>query len=108
MANPADRVAPWVDLPRDLTANILQRLNVEDIFQSAQVCSAWWRICQDPSMWRYVDMWDVVAEPGKRRDWHKICIEVVNRSEGQLISIKLGHFASHRLLLYIAIREQNS
>nr|GMD83300.1 F-box protein SKIP19-like [Ipomoea batatas] len=37
MANPAGRAAPWVDLPRELTANILQRLRVVDIFQSAQV-----------------------------------------------------------------------
>nr|GMD86641.1 putative F-box/LRR-repeat protein 23 [Ipomoea batatas] len=101
MANPADRAAPWVDLPRDLTANILQRLNVEDIFQSAQVCSAWWRICQDPSMWRYVNLWFIA---GKDRDWDKICREVVNRSEGQLISIQLGHFATDDLLLFIAQR----
>nr|GMD91951.1 F-box protein SKIP19 [Ipomoea batatas] len=36
MANPADKAASWVDLPRELTANILQRLSVMDIFQSAQ------------------------------------------------------------------------
>ncbi|XP_031116492.1 putative F-box/LRR-repeat protein 23 [Ipomoea triloba] len=104
MANPADRAVPWVDLPRELTVNILQRLSVEDIFQSAQVCTAWWRLWRDPSMWRCVDLMNVVDEPGKRRDWYKICREVLNRSEGQLISIKLGHFASNRLLFYIAQR----
>nr|GLL46017.1 putative F-box/LRR-repeat protein 23 [Ipomoea trifida] len=104
MANPAGRAAPWVDLPRELTANILQRLRVVDIFQSAQVCSAWWRICQDPSMWRYVDLWDILGEEGKARDWHKICRDVVNRSEGQLISIKLGYFATDDMLFYIAQR----
>nr|GMD83295.1 putative F-box/LRR-repeat protein 23 [Ipomoea batatas] len=65
MANPADRAAPWVDLPRDLTANILQRLRVVDIFKSALVCTAWRRLCQDPSMWRYLHLRNVLAdEPG--------------------------------------------
>ncbi|XP_031106459.1 putative F-box/LRR-repeat protein 23 [Ipomoea triloba] len=105
MANPADRAAPWVDLPRDLTVNILQRLRVVDIFKSARVCIAWRRLCQDPSMWRYVDLRNVLAyEPGKARDWDKICREVVNRSDGQLISIKLGHYATDDLLFYIAQR----
>ncbi|XP_019180153.1 PREDICTED: putative F-box/LRR-repeat protein 23 [Ipomoea nil] len=101
MANPS---ASWVDLPLELTANILQRLSVEDIFQSALVCTAWWRLWQDPSMWRYVDFWNLVAQRGKARDWDKICREIVNRSEGQLISIKLGHFATDDLLFYIAQR----
>ncbi|XP_019180200.1 PREDICTED: putative F-box/LRR-repeat protein 23 [Ipomoea nil] len=100
----ADTAVPWVDLPREVTANILQRLSVEDIFQSAQVCTVWWRLLQDPSMWRYVDLWNLEAEPGKVRDWDKICRVVVNRSEGQLISIKLSHFATDRLLFYIAQR----
>nr|GLL46014.1 putative F-box/LRR-repeat protein 23 isoform X3 [Ipomoea trifida] len=104
MANPADRAAPWVDLPQELTANILHRLSVEDIFQTAQVCSAWRRLWQDPSMWRYADFRNVLAEPGKARYWNKICREVVNRSEGQLISIRLGHFATDDLLFYIAQR----
>ncbi|XP_019179641.1 PREDICTED: putative F-box/LRR-repeat protein 23 isoform X2 [Ipomoea nil] len=98
----ANAAAPWVDLPRELTANILQRLSVEDIFQSAQVCTAWWRLWQDPSMWRYVDFWNIVI--AKEQDWDKICREVVNRSEGQLISIKLGYFATDDLLFYIAQR----
>nr|GLL46010.1 putative F-box/LRR-repeat protein 23 [Ipomoea trifida] len=88
MANPADKAASWVDLPRELTANILHRLSEMDIFQSAQVCSAWRRLWQDPSMWRYVDLWDLV---GNERDWDEICREVVNRSEGQLkVSLFLG------------------
>nr|GMD83297.1 F-box protein SKIP19-like [Ipomoea batatas] len=65
MANPADRAAPWVDLPPELTANILQRLSAVDIFHSAQVCSAWRRICEDPSMWRYVELWNPA---GKERE----------------------------------------
>nr|GMD87952.1 putative F-box/LRR-repeat protein 23 [Ipomoea batatas] len=83
----------------------MQRLRVVDIFKSAQVCTAWRRLCQDPSMWRYLHLRNVLAdEPGKARDWDKICREVVNRSDGQLISIKLGHFATDDLLLYIAQR----
>ncbi|XP_019179650.1 PREDICTED: putative F-box/LRR-repeat protein 23 isoform X3 [Ipomoea nil] len=105
----ANTAAPWVDLPRELTANILQRLRVDDVFRSAQVCTAWWRLWQDPSMWRYVDLWSIrykgyISGIGKARDWDKICREVVNRSEGQLISIKLWDFPTDDLLFYIAQR----
>ncbi|XP_019180192.1 PREDICTED: putative F-box/LRR-repeat protein 23 [Ipomoea nil] len=101
MANPAP---PWVELPRELTANILHRLRLNDFFQSTQVCTAWWRLWQDPYMWRYVDLWSRVTHRNQPRDWDKICREIVNRSEGQLISINLGHFATDDLLFYIAQR----
>nr|GLL46013.1 putative F-box/LRR-repeat protein 23 [Ipomoea trifida] len=55
-------------------------------------------------MWRYVNLLNVVVEPGKAREWDKICREIVNRSEGQLIFIILGPFATDDLLFYIAQR----
>ncbi|GAU22400.1 hypothetical protein TSUD_122860 [Trifolium subterraneum] len=47
----------WLELPTDITTNILQRLSTIDIVTSAcQVCPLWWNICKDPLMWRTVDM----------------------------------------------------
>lgn len=42
----------WLDLPRDITQNILQRLNAVEIVTSASlVCALWWNICKEPLMW---------------------------------------------------------
>ncbi|XP_076935104.1 putative F-box/LRR-repeat protein 23 [Bidens hawaiensis] len=54
------RTRNWLDLPSDLTINILQRVGVVDIVQNAQiVCTAWRDICKDPAMWRvvYLNTW---------------------------------------------------
>ncbi|XP_047949594.1 putative F-box/LRR-repeat protein 9 [Salvia hispanica] len=58
----------WTELPQDLTANILQRLHPEEILMSAQlVCTTWWRVSKDPSMWRAIHL-DI-----RRRDFWNIC-----------------------------------
>lgn len=58
----------WSELPEDLTANILQRLQPEEILMSAQfVCTTWWRASMDPSLWRVLHL-DI-----RRRDFRKIC-----------------------------------
>ncbi|KEH22429.1 putative F-box/LRR-repeat protein 23 [Medicago truncatula] len=47
----------WLDLPRDITQNILQRLNAVEIVTSASlVCALWWNICKEPLMWRTIHM----------------------------------------------------
>ncbi|KAL0011790.1 hypothetical protein SO802_006898 [Lithocarpus litseifolius] len=47
----------WLDLPKDVTVSILQRLGAINILESAQkVCMLWRNICKDPSMWRAIDM----------------------------------------------------
>jgi len=39
----------WLELPRDITVNILHRLDTIDIVKNAcQVCPLWWNICKDP------------------------------------------------------------
>ncbi|MFS8012535.1 putative F-box domain-containing protein [Helianthus anomalus] len=43
----------WLDLPSDVTFNILNRIGMVDILENAQkVCTAWRKICKDPTMWR--------------------------------------------------------
>nr|XP_043638344.1 putative F-box/LRR-repeat protein 23 [Erigeron canadensis] len=51
-SNSNEQNRDWLDLPSDVTANILQRLGVPDIIQNAQrVCTVWRRICKhDPAM----------------------------------------------------------
>ncbi|KAJ0841944.1 putative F-box domain-containing protein [Helianthus annuus] len=50
----------WLDLPSDVTANILNRIGMVDILENAQkVCTAWRKICKDPPMWRVINMNDI-------------------------------------------------
>ncbi|XP_047952406.1 putative F-box/LRR-repeat protein 9, partial [Salvia hispanica] len=57
MSASSSTAAPWTELPDDLTANILQRLDIEDIVMGAQlVCSTWWRVCKNPAMWRMIEL----------------------------------------------------
>ncbi|CAI9111965.1 OLC1v1012321C1 [Oldenlandia corymbosa var. corymbosa] len=91
----------WTELPREITANILQRLDVEDILEVAQrVCRTWRSVCKDPSMWRKIDMslYDDDDESVM------MCEHAVDLSQGQLMDIRLGFFTSDSLLLYIAER----
>ncbi|XP_051136511.1 putative F-box/LRR-repeat protein 23 [Andrographis paniculata] len=96
---------PWIELPADITANILRRLNVEEILESAQrVCTAWWRVCKDPSMWRVIHMepsgpfFDIPTS----RKLEMMCHEAVDRSQGQLIDITIECFGTNELILYIS------
>ncbi|KAK4488138.1 hypothetical protein RD792_003880 [Penstemon davidsonii] len=114
---------PWTELPRDVTANILQRLGPIEILESAQkVCTTWKDVCTDPAMWRVIDMINV----GDR--WHYIrglritcrdmknfgghdmfdlkimCRDAVDRSQGQLIEINIAIFGTDDLIHYISER----
>jgi len=47
----------WLELPIELTKNILRRLDTVEIVTSARnVCPLWWNICKDPLMWRTIQM----------------------------------------------------
>nr|XP_043629263.1 putative F-box protein At4g05475 [Erigeron canadensis] len=91
----------WLDLPSDVTANILSRIGVFDIIENAQkVCTTWYQICKEPAMWRAVSMdqsplWTVCQ---------KICKHVVNRSQGQMVDISIKDFCDRDLLQYITYR----
>ncbi|XP_047938149.1 putative F-box/LRR-repeat protein 23 [Salvia hispanica] len=93
---------PWTELPEELTANILQRLRTEEILKSAQrVCTTWWRVCRNPTMWRAIDL-------HYRRcafdEFESIFRCAVDRSQGQLVDLKLACFEGDRLLNYAVER----
>ncbi|XP_058741086.1 putative F-box/LRR-repeat protein 23 [Vicia villosa] len=93
-------VPNWLELPRDATVNILQKLNTVDIITRAcHVCPLWWNICKDPSMWRTIRMnMDLTYN---RACWKKICHTAVGRSRGQLEDVNIKYFATDDLLQYI-------
>ncbi|KAG6416772.1 hypothetical protein SASPL_124210 [Salvia splendens] len=98
---------PWIELPRDVTANILQRLGPEAILSSAQqVCSTWWKVCKDPALWRVIDFSNTMLI-----DWYTkynvMCRHAVDRSQGQLVDLTIQNFGGDELIEYIADRAQN-
>ncbi|KAF3616212.1 putative 60S ribosomal protein L32-1-like, partial [Capsicum annuum] len=72
---------PWVELPREITADILRRLGIVEILLNAErVCSTWWNVCHDPSMWRVIDMRD--DDDMYMEDvFDKLCRIAVDRSQ---------------------------
>ncbi|KAJ9560447.1 hypothetical protein OSB04_005607 [Centaurea solstitialis] len=96
----------WLELPSDLMANILFRVGVFDILENVEkVCTGWRKICKDPSMWRVI----CIDYPDLRLIEKNLamCKHAVDRSQGQLIDITIGHFGIYgddELLLYIANR----
>ena len=90
----------WLELPRDVTASILQRLGAIEILESAQkVCLHWRNLCKDPSMWRAIDMrnhYDL--------DIEKMCRHAIDRSSGQLRDINIEFFGTDDLLNHITNR----
>ncbi|XP_022863162.1 F-box protein SKIP19-like [Olea europaea var. sylvestris] len=96
---------PWLELPPEVTANILHRLGAHDMLKSAQeVCTTWRNVCKDPSIWRVIDMKNL----GKYHDMsvylETTCRQAVDRSEGQLTDIYIDYFATDELLQYISER----
>lgn len=93
----------WLELPRDVTANILHRLDILEIVRSARrVCSEWRNIFKDPLMWHSIDMsfhyslWgDYLVD---------ICRYAVGQSDGRVENIDIDDFATDDLLKYIANR----
>ncbi|KAG8385236.1 hypothetical protein BUALT_Bualt03G0021100 [Buddleja alternifolia] len=98
---------PWVELPRDVTANILQRLDLVDILESVQkVCTTWRSVCRDPAMWRVID----IRNDGylqDKFDLNTMCCHAVDRSQGQLRDITLEYFGDDELLDYICQRSSH-
>ncbi|XP_057432138.1 F-box protein SKIP19 [Lotus japonicus] len=90
----------WLELPRELTTNILQRLGVVEIVTSAcRVCSLWWDICKDPFMWRTIDMNYYNYQIYKLENW---CRYAIDRSCGHLEDISIKYFDTDDFLNYIA------
>ncbi|KAJ0561130.1 putative F-box domain-containing protein [Helianthus annuus] len=88
----------WLDLPSEITANILHRIGVFDIFQSAQkVCSTWREICKDPTIWRviYVDASFDTNANRAFEEMRKLVHDML------CLRIRFGHVGVVKTLLYI-------
>ncbi|MCI22307.1 F-box protein SKIP19, partial [Trifolium medium] len=85
----------WLELPRDITENILQRLNTIEIVTSVcRVCPLWWNICKDPLMWRTIHMSNNGTSAYADADLVKICRYAIERSCGQLEDIEIVSFCT--------------
>lgn len=94
----------WLELPIDLTKNILQRLDTVDLVTSARnVCPLWWNVCKDPLMWRTIHMTKRVS-PFDFRCLEKICRCAIDLSCGHLEEIAVDSFGPDELLEYMAHR----
>ncbi|GAU41418.1 hypothetical protein TSUD_245030 [Trifolium subterraneum] len=99
----------WLELPRHITSNILQRLDTLEIVTSAcVVCPLWWNICKDPRLWRTINMCmmrDIslsLFDTEYPSRLEKICRYAVDRSSGYLRDIYINKFATDDLLNHIA------
>ncbi|XP_057445055.1 putative F-box/LRR-repeat protein 23 [Lotus japonicus] len=95
----------WLELPNDVTITILQKLDAIEIVTGASgVCSLWWNICKDPSIWRTIVMINLRSSP---YDLKKICCFAVSRSCGLVEDLNIEYFATDDLLFHIADRTSN-
>ncbi|KAL8461031.1 hypothetical protein ACS0TY_032493 [Phlomoides rotata] len=96
---------PWIELPEDITANILKRLGAVEILKSAQkVCTTWRKVSHDPSMWRVIDL----RNPEHfMEQYDLICRQAVDRSQGQLVDLSLTYFGDDELINYVAYRSSH-
>lgn len=94
----------WLELPRDVTVSILQRLGTIEILESAQkVCTLWRNISKDPSMWNSIDMRNL-GDRDTDFDLVKMCSHAIDRSCGHLQDINIEYFGTDKLLAYITQR----
>ncbi|XP_045831083.1 F-box protein SKIP19-like [Trifolium pratense] len=90
----------WLELPREITINILQRLDTVEIVTSVcVVCPLWWNICKDPLMWRTIG---IISLSYFDERLEKICRYAVDRSSGYLKDIYIKKFATDDLINHIA------
>ncbi|KAJ0657682.1 putative F-box domain, leucine-rich repeat domain superfamily, F-box-like domain superfamily [Helianthus annuus] len=95
----------WLDLPSDVTFNILNRIGMVDILENAQkVCTAWRKICKDPTMWRVINMNHFLRRAIPEVSAVQICKHAVDRSQGQLVDITIVSTCDAELHLYVADR----
>ncbi|CAJ2640743.1 unnamed protein product [Trifolium pratense] len=103
------KVPNWLNLPRDITANILGRLSTIYMVTSVcLVCPLWWNICKDPHIWRTIQI--NYFETYYRRYinyFDEILRYAVDRSCGHLEDIEIDTFCSDELLEYIAENASN-
>lgn len=98
----------WAELPSELIYSILLRLSVPDRLANARnVCRSWRRVCQDPLMWREIEMRDM-GKYEEAMDYYRaaeaMCRRAVDLSQGGLLEINIEYFGTDSLLAYIADR----
>ncbi|CAM8994743.1 unnamed protein product [Rhodiola kirilowii] len=92
----------WLQLPPDVTAAILQKIDVIDILNHVQlVCTSWHTICKDPSMWKSIDMLSGL-DLHELFDVDKMARHAVDRSCGQLVDISIGHLPTDGFIHFLA------
>ncbi|CAK8566647.1 unnamed protein product [Lathyrus sativus] len=95
----------WLELPKEITANILHRLGAVEILTSARnVCPYWWNICKDPLLWRTIRMSDISILRYNSSNLSKIFRYAVDQSCGGLEDIYLKYFGNDELFQYVADR----
>jgi len=98
----------WAELPPELTSSILLRLGAIEILQNAQrVCKSWRRVCQDPSMWRKIDIRikeNLVNSVELFYVIEPLCCRAVDLSQGGLLEINIDYLVNTSFLNYIADR----
>ncbi|KAI5407346.1 hypothetical protein KIW84_053557 [Lathyrus oleraceus] len=98
----------WVELPRDITANILQRLCTIEIVTSVRyVCPIWWHMFKDPLMWRNIRMTNLSNFPYYFSEQMEICYYAIKQSCGHLECISIDYFATDDLLKFISDNASN-
>ncbi|XP_057763928.1 putative F-box/LRR-repeat protein 23 [Salvia miltiorrhiza] len=98
---------PWIELPEDVTANILQRLGAKRMLRNAQqVCRTWWKVCKDPALWRVIDLCNP-HDIYMNEDYTALCRRAVDRSQGQLVDLTIDCFGDGELIKYVADRSRN-
>jgi hypothetical protein len=96
-------VPNWLELPKEVTANILQRLGTIDIVTSAcLVCPQWWNICKDPFMWRTIQITNTLVSPYSHVELADMSRYAIERSCGHLENIHIDSFCTDHLLECIA------
>lgn len=100
-------IPPWLDLPGEITAAILQKVGTVEILTTLpNVCKYWRSVCQakDLSLWRSINMGTSSASWDSPLDLYGMCCYAVDRSQGQLTHVTLRNFGCDSLLRYISER----
>ncbi|OIW14165.1 hypothetical protein TanjilG_21305 [Lupinus angustifolius] len=90
----------WHDLPQDITTMILQKVGIIEILLNAQnVCHLWRKICNDPSIWRKIEITTAHISYYFLYDVVKMFHHAVHLSCGHLKSITIEFIAGSEFLL---------
>ncbi|KAH0641510.1 hypothetical protein KY289_032484 [Solanum tuberosum] len=94
----------WLELPEELWENILMRLaTIERLLIAQKVCTTWSRVLNEPSMWHVIDMSNCRGLTNSHV-FPYVCHDAVNRSQGELVDIRLTFYATKELLVYVVER----